>query len=118
MKTIRSKFFAFLAMFALLTACAQLGLAPAETFDQKLAYGYSTLAAVRISSADALKSGTINISDAKQALVITDTARASLDAASAANGTGDMSTAVGKLAAATALLTQLQQYLISKEKKP
>lgn len=114
MKSIRSKFFAILAMCMMLTACAQVGLAPAETFDQKLAYGYSTLAAVRISSADALKTGAITVSDAKQALVITDTARASLDAASAANGAGDVSTAIGKLQAATALLTQLQQYLQSK----
>ncbi len=114
MKTLRSNFFAMLVMCMLLTACAQVGLAPAESFDQKLAYGYSTVAAVRTSAADALKSGTITVSDAKQALVITDTARTALDAASEANGHGDTTTAIGKLAMATAMLTQLQQYLQSK----
>lgn len=114
MKSIRSTFLTILAMCVLLTACAQVGLAPAESFDQKLAYGYSTVAAVRTSAADALKAGTITVSDARQALVITDTARSALDAAGTANVAGDMSTAIGKLTAATALLTQLQQYLQSK----
>lgn len=118
MKTIRSTILTLLAMCMLLTACAQVGLAPAQSFDQKLAYGYSTVTAVRTSAAQALNAGTIDVLDAKKALAITDEARAGLDAAGAANGHGDTSTAVGKLALATALLTQLQQYLISRGVKP
>lgn len=114
MKQFRNCFAGFLALCMLLTACAQLGLTPAETFDQKLAYGYSTVAAVRTSSADALNAGKITVPDAQRALVVTDTARAALDAAGDANRAGDASTAIGKLTLATALLTQFQQYLQSK----
>jgi hypothetical protein len=114
MKTFRNTILQLLAMCMLLTACTQAGLAPAQSLEEKIAYGYSVNAAVRTSAAQALKAGSINISDAKQALVITDTARDALDAASTANGQGDTTTAMGKLAMATALLTQLQQYLQTK----
>jgi outer membrane protein TolC len=117
MKTIRSSFYAMLAMLMMLTACAQVGLSPAETFDQKLAYGYSTVTAVRTSAAQALNAGTIDITEAKQALSVTDSARSALDAAGASFSAGDTTTAMGKLEAATTLLTQLQAYLNLRGKK-
>lgn len=113
MKTLLSRI-TMLAVCLMLAACAQMGLAPADSFDQKLAYGYSTVAAVRTSAAQALTAGTITKADAVKALDTTDTARAALDAAGAASGAGDTSTAVGKLALASALLTQIQHYLVSK----
>lgn len=118
MKSLRNTIFSILALCLMLAACTQVGLAPADGFEQKLAYGYSTVAAVRTSAAQALTAGTIDIVDAKKTLAVTDEARAGLDAAGAANGHGDTSTAIGKLATATALLTQLQQYLIAKGAKP
>lgn len=114
MKTIRNTIMQLLALCLILTACTQLGLAPAQSLDQKIAYGYSVNAAVRTSAAQALNAGTIDITEAKQALAVTDTARAALDAATAANGHGDTTTAMGKLEMATSLLTQLQQYLQTK----
>jgi len=117
MKSVRNSIYAVLAMLMLLTACAQVGLAPAETFDQKLAYGYSTVTAVRTSAAQALNAGSIDITDAKQALSVTDGARSALDAAGTAFRSGDTATATGKLEAATALLTQLQAYLNARSKK-
>lgn len=114
MKTIRNTILTLLAMCMLLTACAQFGLAPPQSFDQKLAYGYSTVATVRTSAAQALTAGVITVADAERALVVTDEARAGLDAAGAASGAGDTTTAAGKLALATGLLAQLQQYLQSK----
>lgn len=115
MKSLRTTFLAL--ALCLLTACAQMGLTQASSFDQQLAYGYSTVAAVRTSAANALTAGTITVPDAQKALATTDTARIALDAAGEANGHGDVSTATGKLAMATALLTQLQQYLKSKGAK-
>jgi hypothetical protein len=114
MKSIRNTILLVLSMFVLLTACTQMGLAPAQGLDEKIAYGYSVDAAVRTSAAQALNAGTINVADAKQVLVATDSARVVLDGASAASRYGDVPTAMQKLATATALLTQIQQYLQSK----
>lgn len=98
----------------LLVACAQVGLAPAQSFDERLAYGYSTVTSVRTSAAAALNTGAISVTDAEHALTVTDQARAGLDAAKVSNGVGDTSTATGKLAAATSVLVEVQQYLAAK----
>lgn len=97
-----------------LAGCAQIGVAPPQSFDQQLAYGYGTITAVRTSAAQALQSQTIQVADAQQVLTATDTARTGLDAAKAASGLGDTTTATGKLTAAMAVLTQVQQFLTTK----
>lgn len=91
--------------------CAQIGLAQPASFDQRLAYAVSQNAAVRDAAASALEAGDIAVDDAKRVLKITDEVRTALDAARMASGTGDVSTAEGRLQLATALLVELQKYL-------
>ena len=98
----------------LLAGCAQLGLAPAQTLDEKLAYAYGTHTAVQRAAASALTARDISSADAEQVLKLADESRALLDGARAAAKIGDTSTADGKLLLATSILAQLQTYLRSK----
>lgn len=99
-----------------LTACATLGLAPASTFEDKLAYAVSQNAGVRQATANALDAGEIDVIDARQVLKITDESRTILDAARVAAGAGDLSTAEARVALATSILTKLQTYLRERSK--
>lgn len=96
-------------------ACAQLGLAPAQSFDQKLAYAYGTVTAVTQAATAALNSKDITSADAEQILRLRDESRSILDAAKVASSVGDTTTANGKLLLATSILTQLQAYLNSRQ---
>lgn len=98
----------------LLTACASLGLAPASSFEERLAYAVSQNAAVRNAAAASLERQEIALEDAQRVLKITDEVRTSLDAAKAAVGAGDVSTAEGRLQLATAILVELQNFLRSR----
>lgn len=95
----------------LLTACASLGLAPASTFEERLAYAVSQNAAVRNAAAVSLERQEIALEDAQRVLKITDEVRTALDAARFANDAGDPSTAEGRLQLATAILVEIQNYL-------
>lgn len=102
------------ALLALLiVGCASLGLAPASTFEERLAYAVSQNAAVRTAAANSLNAGDIGVDDAKRVLAITDQVRTALDAARLATNAGDIETAEGRLQLATALLLELQRYLRS-----
>jgi hypothetical protein len=103
--------------FLILTGCASIGLQPAQTFDERLAYAVSQNAAVRQSAANSLDAGEIQIDDAKFVLKTTDEARALLDAAKVASGAGDVSTAEGRLGVAVSVLSQLQNYLRTRSQK-
>lgn len=100
-----------LLLVAFLGACAQLGLVPAKSFDQQVAYGYSTLASVRLSAVTALDAKSISVSDAKQVQALADQARAGLDAARGAWAAGDTKTALGRLQLANSVLNQLSVFL-------
>ncbi len=102
---------AIIPFLFLLAACAQLGLAPASTFEERLAYAVSQNAAVRNAAAVSLERQEIALEDAQRVLKITDEVRTSLDAAKVAAGAGDVSTAEGRLQLATAILVELQNYL-------
>lgn len=102
-------------VFLLLTGCASIGLAPATTFDERLAYAVSQNAAVRQAAANSLDAGEIQLQDAQYVLKTTDETRTLLDAAKAAIGAGDIKTAEGRLSVATTVLTTLQSYLRSKK---
>ncbi len=116
MKSIHTLFALCAVMLActVLDGCSTIGLAPAQSFDQQLAYGYGTVASVRTTAASALNAGAITTTDAQQVLTVTDTARATLDVAGTASKAGDVNTAMGKLQIATSLLSQIQQYLSTK----
>lgn len=116
MTYIRTNTTPILALLLLLvSACAQLSLAPADTFDKKLAYAYGTHTAVLQSAASAVTHKDISKEDGQQVLKLADESRTLLDAAQSLSASGDLTGANSKLVLATAILTQLQTYLRSKQ---
>ena len=107
-----------LAACALLVGCAQLGLAPAKSFEDKLAYAYGSHAAVQTAAAQALDAREISSADGEAVLALADQSRVLLDAARTANLAGDVTTAEGRLALASSVLTQLETYLRSRTSAP
>lgn len=104
--------FVFLPILLMLIAgCAQLGLAPAASLSDRIAYAYGTHTAVLQATTSSLEAGDIGSEDAARVLKVADESRKALDAARLAVGSGDISTAEGRLQLATALLTELQTYL-------
>lgn len=106
--------FAIVPLLLILTACASLGLAPASTFEERLAYAVSQNAAVRETAAVSLERNELAPEDARRVLKITDEVRTALDAARLAAGAGDVSTAEGRLQLATSILVNLQAFLRSR----
>lgn len=102
----------FIAVIALLAGCAQLGMVPAKSFEEKLAYAYSTHTAVLQTAASAVTLKQISKEDGMQVLKLADESRSLLDAARIV---GDPTAAQNKLVLATTILTQLQAYLRSKQ---
>jgi len=111
MLAIRNTFLIFIA--AALTSCAQLGIAPAETFAQKLAVGYSSVTAVRQSATTLLTAKKITADDAQNVQAQADNARAGLDIARTVSKT-DPKAADAKLTSIRTLLTALSAYLATK----
>lgn len=105
---------AIIPLLLILTACTSLGLAPASTFEERLAYAVSQNAAVREAAAVSVERKELSVDDAKRVLKITDEVRTALDAARLAAGAGDVSTAEGRLQLATSILVNLQAYLRSR----
>lgn len=106
--------YAIFLLFALLTACASVGLPTAETFNQKLAVGYGTVTEIRTTALTLLKSGKIKADDAQNAQNAADQGRQALDIARTMSAT-DMSAATNKLQMATAILTAAQAYLATRQ---
>lgn len=102
-----------LFVLLLIAGCAQLGLAPADSFDKKLAYAYGAHTAVLKATTSALSAGTLKSTDAEQVQALATQSRALLDGAHVASKSGDVTTANGKLLLATNILEQLQAYLRS-----
>jgi len=109
------KFHFLLALAALLGACATL-TAP-RNVDDSIAYGYSQVAAARGTAAALLERGAISVPDAKRVQSQADQARAALDAARAARGSGDIGKAENQLKLALDILLQLETYLKAQEAK-
>ena len=103
------------AVLLIVAACANMGLSPAKTPEQQLAYAYGTVAAIRTSAAQALAAGTISVSDAQKVLTDSDAARAALDAGKLALASGgNPNTVQADLTIATGVITQLQSFLTAK----
>lgn len=109
MKRLKASILPLLAL--LIAGCASLGLAPASSFSDRLAYSYGTHTAVLTAATASLEAGEIGSEDATRVLKVADQARQALDAARAAAGVGDIATAEGRLQLAASLLTELQTYL-------
>jgi hypothetical protein len=109
MRTIRQV--RFLALVLLIAGCASLGLAPASSLTDRIAYSYASHSAVLNATTAALEAGDIGVEDAQRVLKVADQARDALDAARLAVNAGDVSTAEGRLQLAASILTELQAYL-------
>jgi hypothetical protein len=93
------------------TGCESMGIQPARSFDQNLAYAYSSHTAVLEAASNALEAGSLTVEDAEAVLALADQSRTLLDSARLAAGAGDVTTAEGRLALATNVLQQLVAYL-------
>lgn len=105
----------FIALTLALSACAQLGLPTATTFQERLTAGYALNAEVRQSAANLLNAGKLTSADGQNILDQTNTARQGLDVARAI-GKGDPKAGDAKLTAVRTVLLALQSYLASKGK--
>lgn len=94
----------------LLGACTSLGLAPAQTLDQKLAYGYAGVTTALNTIASATNAGQLSSLQATNANTMTLTVKSILDDARAAE-VSNATTAQNDLALALSSLTAVQQYL-------
>lgn len=98
-----------------ISACASLGLSPAQSFDSKLAYAYGVHTAVLQTAAAGVVSHTLTVPDAKAVATLADQSRTLLDSAKSLEAS-DVTTAAGKLTLATGILTQIQTYLNNRGK--
>ena len=105
-----------ISILMILTACATLGLPTADSFNERLAVGYTTITTVRESATVLLQAQKISKPDAQNVLDQTNNARTGLDVARSMSKT-DMTAADAKLNAIRAALVALQAYLTTKEIK-
>ena len=103
-------FLKILTLCGALSACASLGLQPAQTFDQKIAYAYGIHTAVLETASADVSAHQLTAKDGDAILQLADQSRTLLDSAKILSAT-DVSSANSKLLLATAILTQLQTYL-------
>lgn len=102
-----------LVMVSLLGACGSLGLAVPKSFDQQLAEAYGTHTAVLRATTTAVTAGSLSLADGEAINKMATESRGVLDAAKAAENSGDMAGAQNKLGLALTALTALQGYLNS-----
>src|SRR6266852_6028243 len=103
-----------LSLLLLLGSCSSVGLAPAQSFDQKLAYAEQVDTSVLTASTASLRAGQISSADQQQVITMADQAKALIDSAKLLEAT-DPIQANAKLALASAVLTQIQSYLTARK---
>ena len=117
MKATIWKWMICVSVVAALCGCAAVNVPPPQSASETLAYAYATVAGLRNSATQDLQAGSITVAQAQKVLTITDEARTALDlaeqaeAGAASGGVADISQ---ELAAATALVTQVQAILPTK----
>lgn len=111
---MKAEMFLLAIAIMLLSACAQLGIPKPETFNERLAVGYSTVTAVRQTATTLLQAKKISADDAQNVQNQADNARAGLDIARTISKT-DLKAADAKLNAVHTALTALQSYLATKK---
>lgn len=93
----------------LLAGCA--AFAPAQSLDQRIAYGYGSHTAVLEAAANLVEFGDLTADQGQAVLELADRARLVLDTARFALDAGDPRTAEGQLALALGILQEIQNYL-------
>lgn len=96
---------------ALLAGCSTLGLEQAQTFDDRLAYGYSTHAGLAVTLHDLDFAGKVNATDYANAYHALDLSGTMLSEAKFAQASGDMASATAKLDAVNSILLGLATIL-------
>lgn len=102
--------YAMFYLVAMLTACAQLGVPPAESFNERLAAGYALNSQVRATATQLLNAKKISAADGQNVLDQTNNARAGLDVAREMSKF-NLEAADGKLTAIRTAMTAVQAYL-------
>jgi hypothetical protein len=110
------KIFLVIAAVGFLVGCASLGLAPASSTQEQIAYGYSGVTAALNTLASATSSGIISSQEATTANTAILAVKGELDSANSALAT-DAPTAVKLLTAATSALAGISTYLACKQAK-
>lgn len=111
---MKRSYIALACALVVLSACQSMGIEPAKSFDDRLAYAYGAYTAVNTATASALDAKSITSKDAEGMQKIALEARGLLDGAKLASGSGNLADANNRLAAATVILTQLQTYIRSR----
>ena len=106
------------ALALLMSACAGLGLATPQTFDERLAFAYATHTGVQNAAANALSVAAIDFQDGGRILELADQSRAVLDSAKLIHDIGDTAEAHDRLTLAIAILQQAQIYLDKRMQDP
>lgn len=105
----------YATLFALLSACAQLGLPSPETMNEKIAAAQGTVTQIRVTATQLLQAKKIAVNDAENVLKSTDAATEGIAVARTLSAQ-DPGAAQSKLTATVTVLTALQAYLASKSK--
>jgi len=105
----------YVLLLVALSACATLGVPPADTFNKKLAAGYTMTTGARDATATLLSSGKLSASDAQNVQDQLNNARTGLDVARQVYATNPTA-GDAKLDAVVTGLTALQAYLQSRTK--
>ena len=107
----RNPFAWLVIILAFLAGCAQLGAPAPTSVGQSIYYAQSTEIALMQSLDNAVLAGTVNKGQATQAQSLISQIDVTLTAARAANLAGNTAQAQSQLAAANAMILQLQSYL-------
>jgi hypothetical protein len=107
------KAFCLLAVL-ILSACTTLGTPAPKSFNERLAYGYTSVIQVRDTARVLLQANVISVEDAANIQQTADQARAGLDLARIF---GQTPRGEDKLAATLIVLTELQAYLAKRSPK-
>lgn len=105
-------------VFLVLAACQTVGLAAPQTFDEKAAYAAGNVAAVNEAATTSLTAKKITVLEAQQVRSITYNASELLRAADTLHKAGNDAAANVRIQAVTALLNQLQAYVLAASAKP
>lgn len=107
----------FILWMGFVPGCASFALEKPRTFNERAAYALASVTALRVAATNALATKTISANDAENVQTLANHARASIDAARAAQALGNATDAVARLALAEGILADLRTYLATKRVK-
>jgi len=111
--TLAIRTFLATLLLAAVAACAVLGTAPPQTFNEKAAAAQIAVTAARGTALQLLEAGKISAADAKNVQAAADAGNAAIDMARLLDNT-DPAAAGAKLTSAVAIVNAVQAYLATK----